>query len=159
MSDSDFSDDVNTPTEADLDTYYGSKYLSALEIGDRKIRTKIAKVRKAALQQQGGLKAAVIRARMRGQHEQVMTMAKPATELDSLRLIEGDSLVQENVDEPMQTQNPVKWLATLREWVPGEPLEVLVALINSLIEACGPARVQGLDALIAHNRRNHPFRA
>jgi hypothetical protein len=51
----DFNDDLNTPTEADLDTYYGSKYLSALEIGDRKIRTKIAKVRKVPLQQQGGL--------------------------------------------------------------------------------------------------------
>jgi len=50
----DFNDDLNTPTEADLDTCYGSKYLSATEIGGRKIRTKIAKVRKEALQQQGG---------------------------------------------------------------------------------------------------------
>jgi hypothetical protein len=48
------------------------------------------------------------------------------------------------------TVDPVKWLATLRVWVPTEPLEVLVALINSLIEASGPARVDGLDALIAH---------
>jgi len=50
----DFSDDLNTPTEEDLESCYGSKYLSALEIGGRKIRTKIARVRKQALQQQGG---------------------------------------------------------------------------------------------------------
>ena len=49
---SDFEDD--TPTEADLDACYGSKYLSATEVGDRKIRTKIARIRKQALQQQGG---------------------------------------------------------------------------------------------------------
>ncbi len=53
MSD-DFIDDRNTPTEEDLESCYGSKYLSALEIGVRKIRTKIAKVRKEGLQQQGG---------------------------------------------------------------------------------------------------------
>ena len=50
----DFDDDLNTPTEADLDACYGSKYLSATEVGDRRIRTRIAKVRKEALQQQGG---------------------------------------------------------------------------------------------------------
>src|SRR5215475_3719646 len=49
---SDFEDD--TPTEEDLDACYGSKYLSATEVGDRKIRTKIARIRKQALQQQGG---------------------------------------------------------------------------------------------------------
>ena len=49
-----FNDDLDTPTEADLDSCYGSKYLSATEVGDRKIRTTIAKVRKQALQQQGG---------------------------------------------------------------------------------------------------------
>jgi hypothetical protein len=48
----DFDDD--TPTEADLDACYGSKYLSATEVGDRKIRTRIARVRKQALPQQGG---------------------------------------------------------------------------------------------------------
>ena len=32
------------------------------------------------------------------------------------------------------TVDPAKWLAILREWVPSEPLEVLVVLINSLIE-------------------------
>jgi hypothetical protein len=49
---SDFEDD--TPTEADIDACYGSKYLSAAEVGNRKIRTKIARVRKEPLQQQGG---------------------------------------------------------------------------------------------------------
>jgi hypothetical protein len=49
-----FRDDLNTPTEADLDACYGSKYLSATEVGDRKIKTRIARVRKEALQQQGG---------------------------------------------------------------------------------------------------------
>jgi hypothetical protein len=39
--------DLDTPTEADLDLAYGSQYLSANDVGDRKIRTKIAKVRKA----------------------------------------------------------------------------------------------------------------
>jgi hypothetical protein len=48
------------------------------------------------------------------------------------------------------TVDPATWLATLRVWVPNEPLEVLVALINSLIVASGPARVDSLDALIAH---------
>jgi len=30
----DFNDDLDTPTEADLDTCYGSKYLSATDLGD-----------------------------------------------------------------------------------------------------------------------------
>ena len=51
------------------------------------------------------------------------------------------------------TVDPAKWLATLRAWVPTEPLEVLVALINSLIEVSAPARVERLDALIAHRER------
>jgi hypothetical protein len=50
----DFEDHPDTPTEADLDACYGSKYLSATEVGDQKIRTKIARVRKQALPQQGG---------------------------------------------------------------------------------------------------------
>jgi hypothetical protein len=57
---------------------------------------------------------------------------------------QADDLAQES------TINPAKWLASLRKWVPNEPLEVLVALINSLIEASGEARIEGLDALIAH---------
>jgi hypothetical protein len=50
----DFEEYHDTPTEADLDACYGSKYLSAPEVGDQKIRTRIAKVGKKALQQQGG---------------------------------------------------------------------------------------------------------
>jgi hypothetical protein len=49
----DFTDDLDTPTEKDLDDLYGSKYLGATDLGDKKIRTRIAKVRKEALQQQG----------------------------------------------------------------------------------------------------------
>src|ERR1700716_2896389 len=48
------------------------------------------------------------------------------------------------------TVDPAKWLAILRIWGPAEPIEVLVALLNSLINAAGPARVEGLDVLIAH---------
>ena len=49
-----FNEDLNTPTEADLTSCYGSKYLSAEEIGDRKIRTKIAKVWMDELQRPNG---------------------------------------------------------------------------------------------------------
>src|SRR5262245_57274619 len=71
------------------------------------------------------------------------------------RPIGGDSLAQEDVDmagtqAQASTVGPAKWLASLRQWVPAEPLELLVALINSLIEAAGPVRVEGLDTLIAH---------
>jgi hypothetical protein len=84
-----------------------------------------------------------------------MAMVKPATELGSSRLIGRDSLVHENVETPaMQAQastvDGAKWLAILRAWRPAEPLEVLVAFINSLIAISGQARVEGLDALIAH---------
>jgi hypothetical protein len=49
-----FDDDLHTPTEADLTSCYGSKYLSADEVGDRKIRTKIAKVWMEDLQRSNG---------------------------------------------------------------------------------------------------------
>jgi len=39
-----FNDDLSTPTEADLLSCYGSKTLSAEEVGDRRFRTTIAKV-------------------------------------------------------------------------------------------------------------------
>jgi hypothetical protein len=48
------NDDFDVPTEADVDACYGSKYLSATEVGDRKLRTTIARVRKEVLPQQGG---------------------------------------------------------------------------------------------------------
>jgi hypothetical protein len=50
---SDFNDDL-TPTAADLDSCYGSKFYSATDLGDRKIRTKIARVRMEELRQQDG---------------------------------------------------------------------------------------------------------
>jgi hypothetical protein len=43
-----------TPTDEDLDACYGSTYLSATEVGNRKIRAKIARVRMEPLRQQGG---------------------------------------------------------------------------------------------------------
>ena len=48
------------------------------------------------------------------------------------------------------TVDPTRWLATLQTWTPAEPLDALVAFINLLINAAGPARVEGLDGLIAH---------
>jgi hypothetical protein len=41
--------DHDTPSEADLDLCYGSKFMSAIEVGDKKIRTRILKVKKEAL--------------------------------------------------------------------------------------------------------------
>jgi len=49
MADDFTEHDLDTPTEADLDLAYGSQYLSATDIGDRRLRTKILKVRKAEL--------------------------------------------------------------------------------------------------------------
>jgi hypothetical protein len=46
--------DLDTPTEHDLDQAYGSKFLSAADLGDRKVRTKIVKVRKEELRSNDG---------------------------------------------------------------------------------------------------------
>ena len=51
---SEFDNDLLTPTEADLDACYGSKFLSATDLGDRKLRTKIGRVRMEELKQQDG---------------------------------------------------------------------------------------------------------
>ncbi len=51
---SEFDNDLLPPTEADLDACYGSKFLSATELGDRKLRTKIGRVRMEELKQQDG---------------------------------------------------------------------------------------------------------
>jgi hypothetical protein len=48
--------DVDTPTEADLDQAYGSKYLSVTDVGDRKLKTKIKKVRKEDFRSSEGMK-------------------------------------------------------------------------------------------------------
>jgi hypothetical protein len=47
-------DDHDTPSEADLDLCYGSKFLSATELGDKKIRSRILKVKKEQLRGQDG---------------------------------------------------------------------------------------------------------
>jgi len=49
MADDFTEQDLETPTENDLDQAYGSRYLSASDIGDRKIKSKIVKVRKEEL--------------------------------------------------------------------------------------------------------------
>jgi hypothetical protein len=54
MADEFLEQDLDTPTEADLDSLYGSKYASAADVGDKKIRTRISKIRKEMMQQQGG---------------------------------------------------------------------------------------------------------
>ena len=46
--------DLETPTEQDLDAAYGSKFLSSSDIGDRKIKTKIAKVRQEEMRADNG---------------------------------------------------------------------------------------------------------
>ena len=48
--------DLDTPTESDLDQAYGSKYLGAADRGARKTRTRIKKVRKAELRVNDGTK-------------------------------------------------------------------------------------------------------
>jgi hypothetical protein len=40
----DFSDDLNTPTEDDLEKCYGSKYLGASDLGKKKIKARILKI-------------------------------------------------------------------------------------------------------------------
>jgi hypothetical protein len=56
MSDEFLEHELDTPTEADLDQVYGSKFLSANDIGTRKVRTKILKVRKEELRGNDGAK-------------------------------------------------------------------------------------------------------
>jgi hypothetical protein len=51
---SEFDPNDDTPNEEDLEACYGSKFLTATALGDRKIRTEIVRIRKQALQQQGG---------------------------------------------------------------------------------------------------------
>jgi len=48
--------DLDTPTEDDLKAMYGGRMLSTDDIGDRKIRTKIQKVRKEELRKDDGTK-------------------------------------------------------------------------------------------------------
>ena len=54
MSDEFIEHDLDTPTEADLDTLYGSKFLSTGDLGDRRMKTKILKIRKEELRADNG---------------------------------------------------------------------------------------------------------
>jgi hypothetical protein len=56
MDDKYFEQDLDTPTEIDLETMYGGRFLSSSDIGDRKIRTKIQKVGKEELSKKDGTK-------------------------------------------------------------------------------------------------------
>jgi hypothetical protein len=54
MADNFVEHDIDTPTESDLDQAYGPKFLSAADVGARKIRTAIVKVRKVDLRGSDG---------------------------------------------------------------------------------------------------------
>ena len=56
MNDEFTEHDLDTPTEIDLESMYGSRFLSTADIGDRKVRTKILKVRKEELRRDDGTK-------------------------------------------------------------------------------------------------------
>ena len=56
MADEFTEQDLDTPTEADLALDYGTQYFSTSDIGDRKIRTKIVKVRRKELHGNDGKK-------------------------------------------------------------------------------------------------------
>ncbi len=56
MDDKYFEHDADMPTEIDHESMYGSRFLSTGDIGDRKIRTKILKVRKEELRKDDGTK-------------------------------------------------------------------------------------------------------
>jgi hypothetical protein len=49
-----YLDNIGTPTEHDLDSCYGSKYLSAADLGDRKIKARLADIRKVQMRQDNG---------------------------------------------------------------------------------------------------------
>jgi hypothetical protein len=48
--------DLDTPTEADLDQVYGSRFLSVADVGGRKIRTTIVRIKKEDLPSGDGSK-------------------------------------------------------------------------------------------------------
>jgi hypothetical protein len=75
----------DTPTEEDLEDCYGSKFLTATGLGDRKIRTKIARIRKQALQQQsGGTKTKFILSFTTVDKEMVLNATNKNTLVDAL---------------------------------------------------------------------------
>jgi hypothetical protein len=56
VSDDFLDTDLDTPTEADLDLAYGSKYLGTTDLGDRKVRARIQKIGKEQLTDKDGRK-------------------------------------------------------------------------------------------------------
>ena len=54
MGDDFLDTDLDTPTEADLDLAYGSKYLGTADVGSRKIRARIQRVGKDQLTSKDG---------------------------------------------------------------------------------------------------------
>jgi hypothetical protein len=56
MADDFHEHDHETPTEADLDQAYGSRFLSVADVGNRKIRTTIVRIKKEDLPSGDGAK-------------------------------------------------------------------------------------------------------
>jgi hypothetical protein len=56
VADAFLDQDLDTPTENDLNLAYGSKYLGVADLGTRKVRTSIQKVRKEELSDDKGRK-------------------------------------------------------------------------------------------------------
>jgi hypothetical protein len=79
-----YDDEFDTPTAADVDACYGSKYLSATEVGNRRIRTKIARVRKGPLQQGDTTKTKFILAFTTVDKEMVLNATNINTLIDEL---------------------------------------------------------------------------
>ena len=51
MADEFLETDLDTPTETDLDQAYGSRFLGVEDIGSRKVRTRVQKVRKEEIKE------------------------------------------------------------------------------------------------------------
>jgi hypothetical protein len=88
---SDFDPNDDTPNEEDLEACYGSRFITATGLGDRKIRTKIARIRKQALQQQlGGTKTKFILAFTTVDKEMVLNVTNKIVLVDALGRIPAD---------------------------------------------------------------------
>jgi hypothetical protein len=85
----DFEDD--TPSEADLEACYGGNYLNATVQGEQRTRTKIARVQKKALPQQGGgTKAKFVLSFTTLDKEMVLNTTNKDTLVDALGRKPGD---------------------------------------------------------------------
>jgi hypothetical protein len=88
--------DLDTPTEADLNQAYGSKFLSAADVGTRKIGTEIEQVRKEHLRNGDGTKRLKLVLHLRG-------IDKPMV----LNMTNADALVDK------LGRNPANWKGAL----------------------------------------------